>query len=351
MDFLRSEVMAPFSTITAKILGKIECPESAAFLNSRIVSSHLDTPSSNLRQKFCPGDFLSWNHVVTTVSPKQCAQQLSMYLFDIYSTVRSSEFFKLAWSKPEKASTSPIIQQLVRQFNGLSALVISQILNEDVLKGRVGALEFFIRLADECCLLNNIHAAVAIMSGLQHASIYRLKSSWARVSPDLQKDLDELAALHRDNSKLLRRRISLSEGACIPYIGMYLTDLTFIEEGNPLFLSDGSINLQKLVSISRRIEEFLAYQKRPYRFEPLIPLIDMLTDFSRNLSPDESHARSLMIEASSPLQRKMNDSRRASFSLLRSASGSAIDGRSRHRPKSDTNKGTIRREPSSASSK
>ena len=347
MHFLKSDVMLPFSTIASKILRKIECPESATFPNSRIASPHLDAPSLNLRQTDCLCDFLSWSHVVTAVSPKQCAQQLSIHMFDIYSAIRPSEFFKLAWSKPDKASTSPTIQQLVCQFNGLSALVISRILNEDALKCRVQVLEFFIQLADECCLLNNFHATVAIMSGLQHASIYRLRSSWTRISADLQTDLDELTDLHRDNSKLLRRRIALSEGPCIPYIGVYLADLTSIEEGNPLYLSDSSINLQKIVSIARRIEEFLAYQNRPYRLQRLAPLIELLTDFSRNLSPDESHARSLMIEvSSSSLQRKTNDSRRASFSILRPASGSTIDGWTRHRPKSDINKGAIRQDHS-----
>ena len=37
---------------------------------------------------------------------------------------------------------------------------------------------------------------------------------------------------------------------CVPYIGIYLSDLTFIEDGNPEFLDENLINFQKQEVIS-----------------------------------------------------------------------------------------------------
>lgn len=49
----------------------------------------------------------------------------------------------------------------------------------------------------------------------------------------------------------LRDALHRCDPPCIPYLGMYLTDLSFIEEGTPNFTEDGLLNFSKMRMVSR----------------------------------------------------------------------------------------------------
>lgn len=50
--------------------------------------------------------------------------------------------------------------------------------------------------------------------------------------------------------RLMREALHRSDPPCIPYLGMYLTDLSFIEEGTPDFTTDGLLNFSKMRMVS-----------------------------------------------------------------------------------------------------
>lgn len=54
----------------------------------------------------------------------------------------------------------------------------------------------------------------------------------------------------------MRDAINRCDPPSIPYVGMYLTDLSFIEEGTPNYSPDGLLNFSKMRMVSTRNDSF-----------------------------------------------------------------------------------------------
>jgi len=70
------------------------------------------------------------------------------------------------------------------------------------------------------------------------------------------------------NYKAFRAHLRSVELPCIPYLGMYLTDLTFIEDGNPN-MHGKLVNFFKRQLVSEVISNIQQYQQTPYNLEPV----------------------------------------------------------------------------------
>jgi CRP-like cAMP-binding protein len=87
-----------------------------------------------------------------------------------------------------------------------------------------------------------------ILASLEGSAIRRLKQSWAVLPKNYQADLDRLGNLMKPtkNFKEYRNALETANYPCIPYLGLHLTDLTFIDDGNDDLVHNGLINVEKL---------------------------------------------------------------------------------------------------------
>lgn len=83
------------------------------------------------------------------------------------------------------------------------------------------------------------------------------------------------------------------------YLGLYLTDLTFIEDGNPDFLKSSNklINFSKRMKTADVIREIQQYQNVPYNLNP-VQEIQMFIDYNLKESKDvkDLYDQSLVLE-------------------------------------------------------
>ena len=89
----------------------------------------------------------------------------------------------------------------------------------------------FVQLAVKFREYNNFSSSMCILAALVSSPVRRLKATWAEIPTEWQEKMTGLETLfaHNMSYKAYRDAIVKIVPPCIPYLGLYLTDLTFIE--------------------------------------------------------------------------------------------------------------------------
>jgi len=170
------------------------------------------------------------------------------------------------------------------------------------LKQRVKTLKRIILLAQKCFQIQNFNATFAIVSCLNFAGIHRLKLTWKALPERYLEILASLNTLCCVESHYLpyKKLISTLKPPLVPYLGVFLRDLTFLEVGNPTYLNEekGIINFDKFRMLAAVLADVQAFQSVPYEFEAL-PSIQMALRHSLiTLDPDQLYNLSRIVEPS-----------------------------------------------------
>src|SRR5687768_1540978 len=78
------------------------------------------------------------------------------------------------------------------------------------------------------------------------------------------------------NFRKVREMLISTTPPCVPYIGVYLQDLVFIEDGNQTWTDEGLLNFDKISIFAKVLQPIRAFQQTPYRLFPIPFLQDYL---------------------------------------------------------------------------
>nr|XP_025118157.1 ras-specific guanine nucleotide-releasing factor RalGPS1 isoform X8 [Bubalus bubalis] len=239
--------------------------------------------SDSLEGQSCDYASKSYDAVVfdvLKVTPEEFASQITLMDIPVFKAIQPEELASCGWSKKEKHSLAPNVVAFTRRFNQVSFWVVREILTAQTLKIRAEILSHFVKIAKKLLELNNLHSLMSVVSALQSAPIFRLTKTWAvlllflgllgamcgpgrrnvdshgaRSSLSVTQGLSVTPLLNRkdkttfekldylmskeDNYKRTREYIrSLKMVPSIPYLGIYLLDLIYIDSAYP---ASGSI--------------------------------------------------------------------------------------------------------------
>jgi len=160
--------------------------------------------------------------------------------------------------------------KFISQFNERNRLVQTLILCEPDLKSRTKIVQKFLEICEHLVSLNNFNGILYIISALNSSPVFRLKKTFAALPVADLTAFERLSQLvdSKDNYKTLRNELQTTYPPCIPYTGMYLTDLTFLDEGNKNKTPENLINFGKCQMIGTVIQEIRHFQKQHYVIKP-----------------------------------------------------------------------------------
>jgi len=172
------------------------------------------------------------NISVTDFDALELARQLTIMECNLYCAIQPEEILETG----QEGVKSPVNVRAVSSLStAITGWVAESILSEPDIKKRTLLVKFFVKVADRCTGLNNYSTSRSILAALDSSTISRLHQTWLNLPQKYKIQLEALRRLadHNRNYHEYRSKLRNTAPPAVPFLGLYLTDVTFCREGNP----------------------------------------------------------------------------------------------------------------------
>jgi hypothetical protein len=273
--------------------------------SSIITKSQLSLLKSWKKDGSCPS--------ILDFDPLELARQLTIKESQIFCAILPEELLATEWTK-KSGSMAVNVRAMSTLSTDLANLVVESILRYEEPNKRARLIKRWIKVAARCLELNNYDSLMAIICSLNTTTILRMKQTWGLLAAKTKATLEELRSIVDVslNYTVLRQRLQNHVAPCLPFVGIYLTDLTFVDAGNQCMRqlpgtgpdserATSVINFDKHVKTAKIISDLQRFQI-PYRLHEVPELQTWIQDQlirvrSSGQSTVQNHyRRSLMLE-------------------------------------------------------
>lgn len=199
---------------------------------------------------------------------EELAQQLCLHDFKLFQNIQAIEYLNQIWRKPGDEG-SPGLDYFISRFDKMSYWIVTEVCTTKDKKARIKVLEKFIQLAKLCQTYGNFFTMFALIAGLSLSPVTRLKATWEGISKPVRATHEELEKMADPSKNMKNYRDTLAATAppIIPFLPIYLKDLTFINDGNELRIFNNMINFDKLRMMAKRVRDITDMTQYEYDYE------------------------------------------------------------------------------------
>ncbi|XP_038263461.1 RAS guanyl-releasing protein 1 isoform X1 [Dermochelys coriacea] len=211
------------------------------------------------------------------LEPEELSDHLTYLEFKSFRRISFSDYQNYIVNSCVKEN--PTMERSIALCNGISQWVQLMVLSRPTPQLRAEVFIKFIHVAQKLHQLQNFNTLMAVIGGLCHSSISRLKETSSYVPHEVNKvfnEMTELLSSYR-NYDNYRRAYNECTNFKIPILGVHLKDLISLYEAMPNYLEDQKINVHKLQSLYNHINELIQLQEMAPPLEANKDLVHLLT--------------------------------------------------------------------------
>ncbi|XP_031175651.1 ras guanyl-releasing protein 3 [Sander lucioperca] len=199
---------------------------------------------------------------------------------------------------------NPTLERSIALFNGVSQWVQLMVLSKLTPQTRAEVITKYIHVSQKLLQLQNFNTLMAVVGGLSHSSISRLKETHTYLAPEVVKIWSEMTELvsSNNNYSCYRKAFSECQGFKIPILGVHLKDLIAVHVVFSDWVHDSKkMNLVKMHQLYITFNELVSLQSVVAQVEPNMDLIYLLTlSLDLYYTEDEIYELSLLREPRNP---------------------------------------------------
>ncbi|XP_054456163.1 ras guanyl-releasing protein 3 isoform X1 [Anoplopoma fimbria] len=199
---------------------------------------------------------------------------------------------------------NPTLERSIALFNGVSQWVQLMVLSKLTPQTRAEVITKYIHVAQKLLQLQNFNTLMAVVGGLSHSSISRLKETHSYLVPEVVKIWSEMTELvsSNNNYSCYRKAFNECQGFKIPILGVHLKDLIAVHVVFTDWVHDSNqVNLVKMHQLYMTFNELVSLQSAVAQVEPNMDLIYLLTlSLDLYYTEDEIYELSLLREPRNP---------------------------------------------------
>ncbi|KAL4080904.1 ras guanine nucleotide exchange factor domain-containing protein [Scleroderma citrinum] len=246
--------------------------------------------------------------IITDFDALELARQLTIMECELYCAIQPEEILETG----QEGAKPPVHVKAVSSLSTvITGWVAESVLSERDLKKRTALVKFFIKVADRCTMLHNFSTPRSILAALDSSTISRLHQTWLSVPQKNKLQLESLRRLadHGRNYHEYRSKLRNTAPPAVPFLGLYLTDVTFCREGNPsyrdspLVPSKKLLNFNKYHKLARIVQDMQRFQV-PYNLKKIPEVQEYLNVAFENSKHhgdlQDLYRRSLLVEPKQP---------------------------------------------------